>query len=128
MASLIIQVPEATEFHEEISGKIYEKLKKRISEGRFRIQSKSKLKTILVIMEYIEGYEYLSGRDKKIIVKQVAHTAFSDYLESDIEDEELSETIDTLVAVSLGVYMVNKTFPRLKSKIKKCFKKNCNCC
>jgi|AntRauTorckE6833_2_1112554.scaffolds.fasta_scaffold01724_7 hypothetical protein len=96
--------------------KIYKNVENKILLGKLDVNYLNTLRIIVFVMEELEKHDELSGEDKKRIAILVIKKVFKEYLNSNVNDEELSETIDTVIEITIGVYKINKG---LGNKIKK---------
>ena len=111
---------------EEVCGKTYEILKNH------SIAISNIGKVTKIAMEVVEGYQNLSGAEKKKLVQECIKSLIDTYVTDDEEKKQLLKTsvdvipelIETYIDISNGNLNVNKTI-KLGTKMSKCIFKCC---
>lgn len=99
---------------DSIISSVHHRVENRILSGKLVINHINTLRVVISTMEELEEYRNLKGEEKKKVVIAVCNKIFIQYLNTGMNEEELSETIEAIIEVSKGVYMINNKLKKMK--------------
>lgn len=99
---------------DSVISSVHHRVENRILSGQLVINHINTMRVIISIMEELEEYRNLKGEDKKKIAIVVSNKIFIQYLNTGMNEEELSETIEAIIEISRGVYLINNKLKKMK--------------